>query len=305
MFEPSVRKDLFSEPTLGEGDSLLPLFFGGWNGDLKTREIMGSPCVRSFLIQQVQESTRSLTPVDLIALLGSHQGIKRRQAKMALTACVQSNHLVYRQVLGRTVVVRSLNCYHPLAPGVFLVPPHLPPKQGVSHCISMNESISFGNGTHPTTQLCAEFMVNTLRPGSHFKRALDLGTGTGVLSLLAIKLGVEHVDGTEIDPIALHDARQNAILNGCSHRLSFHHAHDFVPSASYDLITANLRYPTLISMVDEISGWLQDEGELLLSGIKEGEEKRVLSVYEGGFDLQGMTKRKGWVGLHLRKRCVI
>lgn len=266
---------------------------------------MGTSCVRSFLIQQVQESKSSFTPTDLISLLGTHHGMKRRQAKIALTACIHSNHLTYRQVLGRTVVVPSLNRYHPLAPGVFLVPPHLPPKQDMSHCIAMNESISFGNGTHPTTQLCAEFMVNGLCSRAISTHALDLGTGTGILSLLAIKLGVEHVDATEIDPIAMNDARQNAILNGCSHRISLHHALDFVPSKSYGLVTANLRYPTLISLVDEIYGWLESEGDLLFSGIKIGEEDRVLSVYGPGFELLSQTERKGWVGLHFRKRRVI
>lgn len=262
---------------------------------------MSPRCVQAFLIQQVNASTRSLSPAELISSLVSHHGMTRRDAKASLNVCVNENHLVYRQVLGRTAVVPSLNRYYDLAPGVVLAPPHFLSKQDTTHCITMKESISFGNGTHPTTRLCAELMVMSWRPERLWNEALDLGTGTGVLSLLAAKLGVRHIDATEIDPIALHDARENAILNGCSHTLSLYHADTFISDRTYQLITANLRYPSLVSLEGEINGWMESHGDLILSGIKEGEEKRVISVYAPSFDLKCEKKSKGWVGLHFKK----
>ena len=258
--------------------------------------------LQSFLIRQVNESTRSLTPIELISSLGIHHGTTRRDAKRCLGICVNENHLIYRQVLGRTVVVPSLNRYHDLAPGVVLAPAHLSPIQGPTHCITMKEGISFGNGTHPTTKLCAELMVMVKNIGSRWNHSLDLGTGTGVLSLLAVKLGVCHVDATEIDPIALHDAWENACLNGFSSRIAFHHADGFVSNKRYQLVTANLRSPTLISLHGTIAAWMDFQGDLILSGIREGEEERLISIYAPSFDLKYEKRSKGWVGLHFRRK---
>lgn len=263
---------------------------------------MGSLSTHAFLVNTVQESTRSLTPTELIAELSREYGVTRRDAKAHLTLCVAENHLTYRQVLGRTVVVRSLNRYHDLAPGVVLCPPHLPAHPEKPHCITMNEGISFGNGTHPTTRLCAELLVGISGTVGGWTSALDLGTGTGVLSLLAVKLGARHVDATEIDPIALHDARENTRLNACSTQVSLYHADLFTASENYQLVTANLRYPTLVSLRDEINRWTAPSADLILSGIKEGEEERVLSVYARHFDLTCQKTSKGWVGLSFKKR---
>ncbi|BCS98141.1 hypothetical protein DSLASN_37730 [Desulfoluna limicola] len=262
---------------------------------------MGSSAIHAYLLATVNESTRSLTPSEIISELTRRHGVTRRDAKASLNLCVAENHLAYRQVLGRTVVVPSLNRYHDLAPGVVLCPPHLPTHPEYSHCITMKEGISFGNGTHPTTRLCAELLVQLSGTGGGWTASLDLGTGTGVLSLLAVKLGAHHVDATEIDPIALHDARENALLNECSHQLTLHHADAFSPFGTYQLVMANLRYPTLVSLQGEINRWTDASADLILSGIKEGEEQRVISVYAPHFDLKCQKKSKGWVGLHFKK----
>ena len=262
---------------------------------------MGSSSVQAFLLDTVHGSTRSLTPTEIISELTREHGVTRRDAKACLTLSVAENQLTYRQVLGRTVVVPSLNRYYDLAPGVVLCPPHLPSHPEKAHCITMKEGISFGNGTHPTTRLCAELMMASSGTFGGCNRALDLGTGTGVLSLLAVKLGVAHVDATEIDPIALHDARENTRLNECISRVELHHADAFLASERYQLVMANLRYPTLVSLQDEINRWTDPSATLILSGIKEGEEERVLSVYGQNFHLISQKKSKGWVGLSFKK----
>lgn len=262
---------------------------------------MGLSAVQAFLLETVHGSTRSLTPTEIISELARYHGVSRRDAKACLTLSVAQNHLTYRQVLGRTVVVPSLNRYYDLAPNVVLCPPHLPAHPEKPHCITMKEGISFGNGTHPTTRLCAEMMLASSGTAGGWHSALDLGTGTGVLSLLAVKLGARHVDATEIDPIALHDARENAYLNECSHQVSLHHADAFLPAGTYQLVMANLRYPTLVSLQDEINRWTDPSADLILSGIKEGEEGRVISEYAPNFDLKCQKKSKGWVGLSFKK----
>lgn len=256
----------------------------------------------AFVIARVHGTNRSLTPAELMATLMGDHGLTRRKARACLTRCVQGNHLTYRQQLGRTVVVPSLNRYHPLTRGVVLAPPHLPHPADGTHCITMKEGISFGNGTHPTTMLCAGLIMKAARNAGAWRKALDLGTGTGVLSLLVLKLGCRHVDATEIDPIAMHDARENAVLNGCSHRLDIHHAHGFSPTGTYQMVTANLRFPTLVSLEAAIRGWLEPDGDLILSGIKEGEEAKVKAAYAAHFALKAEKSCRGWVGLHLKKQ---
>lgn len=263
---------------------------------------MATNTAHVLLMTWVSESTLSQTPSHLMGRLMAERGMTRREARACLTRCVDENLLAYRQALGRTVVVPSMNRYHPLAPGVVLAPSHLPPPADGTFCISMKEGISFGNGTHPTTRLCATLMMGAHSTGSPWRLALDLGTGTGVLALLALTLGCAHADATDIDPIAIHDAMENAALNGFASRLTAHHADAFVPSASYSLVTANLRSPTLVSLVASIGGWMDAGGDLVLSGIREGEEVRIKSVYAPLFALQREKMECGWVGLHFKKR---
>ncbi|WP_300672040.1 50S ribosomal protein L11 methyltransferase [Desulfoluna sp.] len=262
---------------------------------------MATSRVDALMVDHVHQRTQSLTPTDLLSVMMASQGVNRRSAKASLTRCVENNLLTYRQQLGRTVVVPSLNCYYPLVSGVVLAPPHLPGLRDGTHCISMKEGISFGNGTHPTTRLCAGLMVAASQNGIRWQQALDLGTGTGVLSLLALKLGCDHVDATEIDPIAMHDARENALFNDFSHRLTVYHADGFCSVTLYQMVTANLRYPTLVSLKGTITSWVDTGGDLILSGIKEGEEERVKAVYSSSFVLKDEKSSKGWVGLHLKK----
>lgn len=263
---------------------------------------MDSAALIPALVEHVRQSTRSLTPSELIGFLSERHGLTRRGARLLLSESIALNKLAYRQVLGRTVVVESLNCYYELAPGVTLTPPHLPVREQDPVSIVLGESISFGNGTHPTTRMCARLLMEVFSHTPLAGASLDLGSGTGVLGLLALKLGADFVDATEIDPIAMHDAKTNARENSFQDRFRMVHADDFSSDSPYSLVMANLRTPTLISLRESVSTWSLSSSDLIFSGIQKGEEDHLLEVYGSEFALQSMICEKNWVGLHLKKK---
>jgi ribosomal protein L11 methyltransferase len=79
--------------------------------------------------------------------------------------------------------------------------------------IRIEPGMAFGTGTHPTTQLCLEIMEHLVRRG---EAVIDIGSGSGILSITALKLGASHALGVDIDPVTLAPARQNAANNAIS-----------------------------------------------------------------------------------------
>ncbi|MCG8470790.1 MAG: 50S ribosomal protein L11 methyltransferase [Desulfobacterales bacterium] len=257
--------------------------------------------VKETLVAYVGESLLSKTPAEVLGWLKQQMGMSRRESRLFLSEVVDDNLLSYRQVLGRTVVVRSLNRYHDLAPGVVVAPPQLPPSPHHPQTLFMEEGISFGNGTHPTTRMCAQYFMGLFSKGHHFGEMLDLGCGTGVLSVLGLLLGATHCDATEIDSVAMHDARVNARFNQVEKRLSLFHADEFSPQKRYTTISANLRTPTLLSLFPQLTRWADPGGQLILSGIQKGEEAKLIDLFCPNFTLEQQIEDRKWVGLHFKK----
>lgn len=121
--------------------------------------------------------------------------------------------------------------------------------------LRIDPGYAFGTGTHSTTHLCLQLLEELLRPGM---RVLDVGTGTGVLAIAALKLGAACADVTEIDPISLQIAHRNARLHGVALGK---------PSGSYDLVLANLPIEAQAGLDGGIvisSGFLEEPPPLAL-----------------------------------------
>ncbi len=158
-----------------------------------------------------------------------------------------------------------------------VVPPWL---AGQSDRIELviNPGLSFGTGNHFTTRFCLE-QLDRFVPQSGAKTMLDVGTGSGVLAIAAVKLGVKKALGVDFDPVCVECSIENAQANGVSEHTSFrqHDITDGWPDEKYDMVCANI-YASLL--IDNAATLLRVAGKyLLLTGIREVELDGVADTF--------------------------
>jgi ribosomal protein L11 methyltransferase len=141
--------------------------------------------------------------------------------------------------------------------------------------IKMDPGMAFGSGTHETTRLCAAMIEKHMPKGA---RVLDIGTGSGILSLFALKLGAKSANAYDIDSsavnVALENARDNGV-EGFSCAVSDLLADVDLTGGKYTFAMANIVADILIRMSNDIADYLEDGAKLVCSGIIEGREKDV------------------------------
>ncbi len=168
-------------------------------------------------------------------------------------------------------------------------------KQAV---VVLDPGLSFGTGQHPTTAFCLREMVGNRkkRPRWSF---LDMGTGSGILAIAAVKLGFSPVCAFDFDPEAVRIARANARVNGVHKKLRIIRKNvtklPVHAAKQYDLICANLISPLLISGRRRIVAQLKCDGTLVLAGILKSEFSQVQKAFaELGLKLAGRKVEGEW-----------
>lgn len=133
-------------------------------------------------------------------------------------------------------------------------------------------------------------------------RALDVGTGSGVLAIALAKLGVGEVWGIDVDPAACTIAEANARQNGVSAQVHIAPGFDAV-SGTFELITANLFANLLQELAPRLTGMLRPDGIVICSGLLAEDEARVRASYEElGLQLQDRFEESSWVTLALQQK---
>jgi ribosomal protein L11 methyltransferase len=170
--------------------------------------------------------------------------------------------------------------------------------------IKIEAGLAFGTGHHETTSLCLEALSDIARERG-FRNVLDLGTGTGLLAIGAVKLWKRRVLASDIDPVAVGVARDNAIANGTGPWVVAVVADGLANpilsrAAPYDLLIANILAGPLTRLAPEIIKSLAPGAVLLLSGLLNNQEKLVTSFYR---DLRYVGARRAgpWSALVLEK----
>ncbi|MEL8055738.1 MAG: 50S ribosomal protein L11 methyltransferase [Pseudomonadota bacterium] len=165
---------------------------------------------------------------------------------------------------------------------------------------------AFGTGHHGTTLGCLlgfEHVLASTTP----KRVLDVGTGSGVLAIAAIKTGARYAIGTEIDAQSVRVATENARKNGVANHFKAYQTRGGIgrlahQSAPYDLVFANILARPLIGLAPEIAKLNAKNGHVILSGLLNHQAPLVKGAYTGrGLTLVKQIKRDGWSTLILRK----
>jgi ribosomal protein L11 methyltransferase len=172
--------------------------------------------------------------------------------------------------------------------------------------IRINPGMAFGTGTHPTTQLCLELMESRVVSAMD---VIDVGCGSGILSIAAILLGAGHAYGADISAAAVQSSLENADLNHVSQKVSFIMGTvGEITSGVFDvakapLVIANILATIIMRLFDEDLGELvTEDGCLILSGILDQQAQDVLQKAEdAGFSLVEKREIEDWVALCLRK----
>ena len=171
--------------------------------------------------------------------------------------------------------------------------------------VILDPGLTFGTGAHPSTQMVMEKMEQTVRPGF---RCLDLGSGSGILSIAALRLGAETAVGIDIDPKAEDIARENAGYNGFG-------APEFtaftgnvtedkalmarLAETEYDLVLVNIVADVIIGLSPVLPGFLTERSTLILSGILDVRLKDVLAALKAaGLTVTEIKEKEDW-------RCVV
>jgi len=168
------------------------------------------------------------------------------------------------------------------------------PERAVA--LYLDPGLAFGTGTHETTRLCARAIDAACASGPP-RSMLDVGTGTGILALSALALGVPRVFGTDIDPVAVKAAQENARANGLADRAIFDESAADAHGA-HPLVVANILAEPLIALAPTIARAVLPSGRLHLSGLLADQARAVRAAYEqAGLTAIGQDDENGWVRL--------
>lgn len=164
-------------------------------------------------------------------------------------------------------------------------------------CLTLEPGLAFGTGTHPTTYRCLELLTEHL-PAMRGPHVLDVGCGSGILSLAALKLGARAAVGVDIDSQAIAVARRNAEFNDLQHCVRFAHGSWDVTEGLFDIIMANIYLGPLLQMIPPLAQRLAPHGFLLVSGILETQEEAVVQAFgAAGLCLRQRAAEDAWVTL--------
>jgi len=164
-----------------------------------------------------------------------------------------------------------------LTPAWTVVPSWWPAAKNPERRIIIHPGLAFGTGSHETTRLAAVLLEKLLLPGY---TVLDVGTGSGILAILAHKLGAGQITAVDIDEEALANARENCRLNGCAAAVACSSQPLAALGGEYDLVVANIIAPVLLELAPELVRKLRPGGVLILSGILAEQLSRVRRAYE-------------------------
>jgi ribosomal protein L11 methyltransferase len=154
---------------------------------------------------------------------------------------------------------------------------------------------AFGTGDHATTQLCIRALARSLKPGDG---VIDIGCGSGILSIVSVKLGAAHVLGLDIDQDAINNTGENLALNDAEDVVEVRQgtAHAGIAPASFDVAVANINRIEIVESYDKIEPLVKAGGTLIFSGILNGEEGYMADFFNRQKlrDIQ-ITRQEEWV----------
>lgn len=174
-------------------------------------------------------------------------------------------------------------------------------KTGDELVIEIDPGMAFGTGSHPTTSLCVKFLERYLEPGAD--AVLDVGCGSGILSIASALLGAKTVLAVDIDPVAVDVTRQNVELNGLSSKIRTMEG-DLTKGLSEraDIVAANLMADLVIRLSKDVAAHLKGKSIFISSGILiEKREAVAAAIEECGFRILDVMEEGEWCAIAAQK----
>lgn len=214
--------------------------------------------------------------------------------------------------------------FHPLSVGNVLVKPtweNVPVEDKDKILIEIDPGTAFGTGGHETTQLCMMQLEKYVKPGDE---VCDLGTGSGILGIVALKLGARHVVGTDLDENAIEAVGENCAQNHisscegaggesgeakaqfeviCGNIIDDKAVQDAVGYEKYDIIVANILAPVIVMLVGEVAQHMKPGALFITSGIIDTKEQDVVDAFNANpeFEIVEINHQGEWVNVTARR----
>lgn len=177
---------------------------------------------------------------------------------------------------------------------LWVTPHHRTVEASEAVVIKLDPGLAFGTGTHPTTDLCLQWLDGANLEGA---RVLDYGSGSGILAVAALRLGAREAFAVDNDPQAIRASKENAANNDVAQHLHCMLDHEFDEKAPFDIVLANILAEPLIRLAPTLQASLKAGGSIVLAGLLDRQAEQVESAYPGiewtRESLQGWTRLAG------------
>ncbi len=184
----------------------------------------------------------------------------------------------------------------------------LDPADADKILVEIDPGISFGTGKHETTQLCIRQLIKYMKQGDE---VLDLGCGSGILSIVSLKLGAGHLTGTDVDEDCITSTYENFAVNHLTREQGDFYVGNLIDDTGlqekvgtekYDIVVANILADVIIPMAPVIPARLKEGGIFISSGIIDFKEQEVKKAIErAGMTILEINHQGEWVGITARK----
>lgn len=270
-----------------------------------------------FLFESLSQNKKDI----LIALLAEAGFTGFEEEENKLIACVSSldfNEHSFNNIIQATdtkcskSVIKEINwnaqweagfepvvVFHPQTQDRFAVvrASFHEPAGGVIYDIIVTPKMSFGTGHHATTYLMVERMSLLCFQN---KSVIDFGTGTGVLAILAEKMGAAKIDAIDNDEWSINNAKENIEANDC-YKIKLHKASTIMHGIKADIILANINLNVIISALDEITNACKDGASLLFSGILVQDKDIILdALTKKNIAIINCFERNNWLAIETK-----
>ncbi len=186
----------------------------------------------------------------------------------------------------------------PIEAGPFVVAPswtEVPPDLAAARVLRIDPKMAFGTGYHETTRIVLRLLADVVPQGG---RVLDVGTGTGVLAIAALRLGAAWAVGVDVDPWSVTNGRDNAALNGVGDAFDVREGSvEVVPETEFDLVVANIIRSILEPLLPLLADKATSQAPLVLSGLLTTERDHTIGVLDGlGYGVRAEASENEWWG---------
>ena len=190
--------------------------------------------------------------------------------------------------------------YHAVTAGKFKVVPCWEEyeKKDSEIVLTLDPGMAFGTGTHESTRLCLEMVVESVKGGERF---LDIGTGSGILAIGALLAGAKEARAFDIDPVAVKMSRSNVELNGLSDRFEVRQGGaDESFGNGFDIVAANIVADVIIAILPTVKKLIKKGGIFITSGIIDHYADDVVkAAVDHGFVIETRRSDNGWTGMRM------